>query len=766
MPYVRSGGSFHAPYLWANQPAEQVLFLGEIPGTDNQRFVYTARLDGSDAATPRQLRANAAAVTWFLDILSDGRVIAALDSMLWAIDLNSNTATRLIPTGQSASVEAILDNGSTLAVELYLSPAMPRTLALVSTDGAHADAPIVITEGLEQVRAAVALRDGIGLVFLAREVGGAWTLGSARLISDSIQRQSLPLTEGGYLAALAPDNTWVLGCDDTGRVLRFPIPGDNQSVRVIATPPLYQPGCPPNLSLNTDGTLALFAAHANNSWQLWSAPSNGSAPPTPIATEYSHKAIVGGVVALAHPEQIAASAVYRMDERDTAQRLSVEHTLSIESARMCGRGKQACYQVGGGWFAASSAGADAQQARALSPENAAWAWLGEEDGHALFWAATETDPWQLAGGKLWSVSLDTPEPNAMLLVSTDTGGTPPLLPVGDGRVLVGLADGLVAYPVDGGASTTLIANGGGDSRSIPMLIDVPRQRIVALRYMVGQQLVAARLDGSEANSALVLLSSPSDIIASVFPSSRPQDLLITLATSDTAVPHPYRSIVVAADGSEADAPRSLATGSYLLRGEKPPESVWESVPSDAPIFSSDGSMVLASGPEGLSLVLVEGGGEPTMLSPRVNNWQTFKVASDRKTLAAVQDDQTLVAIPLERGGQPRALTPALPSTILDMFWSSDNQWVFFTLGGQAAGEGNTLYVASADGADAGALRRLGASMHSIEQLIMPIGPERVLVRARNGGDRSLYVVAPDDTWNTLTPLDDAAESWLGFVTVN
>ncbi len=264
---------------WAAGAGRAVFELDREAGNgQTAATIHSARLDGSDASAPLALTSSTSGQDRAQAVLPDGRVIAMLDKgVLHAIPAAGGPAVRLGPAQSYSPLIAVIEGGARLVVTLFQGASWPRRLAVLASDGSLAEAPLLLTETVEDLQAIVSA-DGKTVAYVGR-AQGSWAVfevqasGAAPPARVSAWLQARP-----FLRAFTASGSALVGCSNAERtLLRFDRPGSTSSTPVVlATGPTSR-SAPMGRGSSSRGTTAR-AAGPRSSCRSEAAPRSSSSP--------------------------------------------------------------------------------------------------------------------------------------------------------------------------------------------------------------------------------------------------------------------------------------------------------------------------------------------------------------------------------------------------------------------------------------------------------------------------------------------------------
>jgi hypothetical protein len=752
-----SGEDASAPVLLATPPldrqirrprwvlaGERAVFEIERQAGDGQiaATIHSARLDGSEAMAPVALTMSSFGQDRAQGVLPDGRVIAMLEAgVLWAIPADGGKAVRLGPTGLYSPLIAVIDGGARLVVSLAQGANWPRRLAVLATDGSLADNPLYLSDVVEDLQTIVS-PDGKTVAYVG-QVAGSWAVFEVPATGASPpERVTAWLSSRPYLSTFTSNGAAMLACSNADRtILRIDRPGSTSNVPVvIETGPPSQPGCPPQMVLTTDETQVLFNGHdSDGSWSSFQVPLKGGAP-TLLVKGGAGQPLPSGVVFFDLGHQ--TSAIFARLPSGDPRILTPWHPTAIRSARLAG--DTVVYRAEATWYAVASDGRDSEAPRRITPKGV--------DGEVL---AITDDRLTLRSGseptELYSFALDGANADAPVVLAQ----APKAWTLADSL-------GLLLYSKESSVFAVSTKGSGGAAvevmKAVPgayaLAFDAPNALALAV---VGEQILAAPVDGSMSGSPIVVSSPGAELFAFNVAQKRGR-ALITLATTDTAVPHPIAVLTARTGGQDAAAKAPLAPPGYLLLNT--PD--YGAPALSEPVFISDGESALLWGPEGLYSARVDGSeaAAPRSLfaGDSVELLPSLPIAPDGQ--GWVVKSGSLHYVMFDGLSPSRELTPPLTQPVTKALWADGGTAIVFLTEGR-------LHIARIAGTEAHALTPLTSKSVEVGELVGldPLGTGVIFQRA-SGPDRSLMVVpanGSETTPSSLTPIDDAAEELVGFV---
>ncbi|MBW1809524.1 MAG: WD40 repeat domain-containing protein [Deltaproteobacteria bacterium] len=778
------GSDADSPTILASPPADQsvvrprwvaaadrVVFEFERSSTSGNTYsnIYSARADGSDADNPLALTNSTSVQNRAGAVLPDGRVIASLgDGILWALPVTGGEAVRLSPTDLRVSLIGIVNDGQEAIITLRQAYGWPRQLVKVSTDGSLADQPIPLSGQLEDLQAVLS-PDGSRLAYVAQGTAGRWAVFDIPT-DGSFSQVDIQITDWLssriYLWAYTPDLQSLVACDYNDKILRIDRPGSETSrPQVLTTATRYQPGCG-QVSLTADGSRLLYSQYSDSGYGTWSVPLDGGQPVEVVPSPYGGTHLASGALYLKLDH--ATSAIFMTTPEGAPERLTTWLPTAIEQAHLVQDPARLVYLTSGSnaaWYSLAIGDTADQRPVKIAPAGYHLNLVNLTDTHLILDEKSAVPGTRLLSYAFDGSNLDTPITLAELFVNTY-------------YYIEQLAQVIVAdnnlvqvVPVDGpqaGRATTVMQ----DVEHVQQLIYDPHsQRVLAAiwRYETTDAVLAAKIDGSEANRPIVLATTGSYTNAYHYLNVVPEQgrTLITLATDYTAVPHPIQVLTVREGGQNAGNEAPLAPEGYLLLGT--PEFGEEA--GRLPRFTSDGIWSLLRGPGGLYAARTDGSDAAAPQLSLAGDWihllKGLELTSDGHGWAA-QSDNIIYAFDVDASGKPVALTPEIEGYTDWAGWVNDGQCLVYRNNFDFY---SRLYLAHSDGSDAGQQIPLTPEDISVaEQVVVAPDGNTLIFKILSGPDRSLLQLnLPADSADPpvepvpLSPIDDAAETLIGFL---
>lgn len=711
-------------------------------GGQTAATIHSALLDGSEAAAPVALTMSKFGQDRAQAVLPDGRVIAMLEEgVLWAIPAGGGQAVRLGPAGLYSPLIAVINGGARLVVSLADGASWPRRLAVLATDGSLADNPLYLTDVVEDLQTIVA-SDEKTLAYV-EQVAGQWAVFEAPATGASPpSRVTSWLSSRPYLYRFTSDGAAIVACSNTDKtILRIDRPGSASNAPVIlATGPLSQPGCPPQMVLTVDETQILYNGHdSDGDWSSFQVPLKGGAP-TLLVKGSSGQPQPSGALFFELGHQ--TSAIFARLPSGDPLRLSPWHPTAITSARLAG--DKVVYQAEETWFAVASDGHESDAPKRITPKGIGGEALDVRDGRLTL--RSGINPIKLQSFALDGANADAP---IVLADAPDAWALSSSL----GLLLYAKDMSVFAVPTKGvgGAVEVMDVVSGASS----LAFDGPKG--LALAAVAGQ-VRAAPLDGSKSGLPTLVASSGPEALFGFAVAEGQGRALITLATTDTAVPHPIEVVTARTSGEDSFVNIPLAPSGYLLLGM----SEQDGPTSLGPIFTSGDESALLWGPKGLYSARVDGSEAAAPRSLFVDGpielLPSLPLAPDAQ--GWVVRSGALQYIRLDGSSPPLALTPPLTTSVTKALWANGGNSIVFLADG-------SLHVASVAGIEAGALISLTPKSVTVGELVGVDGlGTTVIFQTASGPDRSLMLVPADGSGsppNPLTPIDDAREELVGLL---
>ncbi|MCA9666304.1 MAG: hypothetical protein KC503_11975 [Myxococcales bacterium] len=748
---------------WASAAARAVFEIDvQTPASQTAATIHAVRLDGRDGSgTGLALTSSADPGTQHRvqAVLGGARLVASLGGALWAIPAAGGQRVRLTPSDRYAALVGVAAGETQLVVTLAQGANWPRSIALVDTAGASADQPDVLAGPFDRLQAIMS-PDGMFAAYVAREQGGStWRVYEVSLAAGALpvpRAASAPLQAQPYLSAFSADGRALLACRNADRtLLRIDRPADaTAQPAVLFRGPASQQGCPSSIrSSPAGGGIVLFNAHdQDGAWATFRVAQAGGA---------AERLFRGGHVELLPSGVVhfdfgfATAALFRTVERAAPARLTPWHRASIDAARLVG--DRVAYHVAGdedAWFVVRVDGGDRDAPRQVTPHGAGGADTLVTATAARLVLHARGAP---AGARsLAAYALDGSAPgSAQVLAANATR----VLVAPDGVSLAFTsASALYVSTLDGAAPVRVIDN----ITPHAIAFDLAGKRIIAAD---DQRVIAAALDGSQAATPTFVASEPGVYALDVAP--RRGRVLLTLATLDTAVPHPRTVLTARLSGANAAAYVPIAPDGYLLLDT--PELA---APSSkrAPVFDASEELALVRGPDGLYAARVDGSraSAPTKLLAASTSYGVsllsglpLSPAASGGGAWAVLADGAAHLVALDGSFAARALTPELPAGAVHAARWADGGRVL------VLHHDETLYAARVSGADAAALVAITASSQRVGTLQgVTVDGRSAIYQRLSGSDRSLMlapIAQAGSPATPLSPIDDATETLVGLI---
>lgn len=755
---------------------DRAIFELERDGADGQTVavIYSVRLDGSDADGPRAVSATAPTGQHRAGaVLSDGRIIAMLKGrVLWAVPGTGGAMVRLTPRDWYASLLGVIDDGARLVVELWQPWPGPRLLATVATDGSQADEPTKITSPVHDLQAVLST-DGQLAAFVAQTTSPptSWALFKVptnALSEAAVAQITRPLSYRPYLAQLSDDRRTAIGCSNAERsLLRFDLPGSATArPTVLFSGPDTQQGCPSQMILSADQTQVIYSAHDDSgTWVAWRVAVQGGAPSVLAGAGYHSWLLSRGVVAF---EDRPTSALFATVEGAAPVRLTPDHPGEIAEVALPPEGSRDTTDAGNilyattgidaAWYVVQANGDDRAAPRRVTSRGAHEELVARVGGKAIL-ARRQGDVTQLLA---FALDRDAPGQPEVLASAASTWrfvrSEPPVI--------------LFAQR---GSLHVLKLGGPEPHEPVPVMADAEEIAYLGYDPTADQAICAssdgrvraARCDGSERTSSTII----ADVGYALFHLDvvpRSGRVLLTLATLDTAVPHPRSVLTARTNGMNAAVEVPLAPVGYLLLAAP---SDFGALPTSAPLLTPDQSAALLRGPGGLYAARIDGseaaaprlllGGEFVQPVPGLS-----LPADGRGWVAHV--DGAMHYFVFDASASPTQITPKTEGgdqAADSALWADQGRSVVYQ-------RGDGLFSARITGDDAAALVPLVPADVEVGRLqaIDPTG-KRAVLQTASGPDRSLLIAPVGEahdgrevpTPEPLTPIDDAAETLVGFL---
>jgi WD40 repeat protein len=751
---------------------DRVVFEFERSSSSGNTYsnIYSVRADGSDADNPLALTNSTSVQNRAGAVLPDGRVIASFgDGILWALPVTGGEAVRLSPTDLRVSMIGIINDGQEAIITLRQAYGWPRQLVKVSTDGSLADDPIPLSGQLEDLQAVLS-PDGSRLAYVARGEGNRWAVFDIPT-EGSFSQVDIQITDWlstrVYLWAYTPDLQSLVACDYNDGILRIDRPGSETSQPlVLTTATSYQPGCR-QVSLTGDGSRVLYSQYEGSGHGTWSIPLAGGQPVEVVPSPYGGTHLATGVMylELAH----ATSAIFMTTSEGAPRRLTPWLSTAIEQAHLVQDQARLVYLTKGAdaaWYSLAVDGQVDHEPVQIAPSGYHLSLVNLTDTHLVLDEKSD-----VPGTRLLSYAFDGSNLDAPIVLAELFGET--YYYIEELAQVIVASDNLVQLvDVDGpqaGQATTVMR----DVEHVQQLAyDHQSRRVLAAiwNYETTDMVIAAKIDGSEADRPIVLATTGSFANAYHYINVVPEQerTLITLATDDTAVPHPIQVLTVREGGQNAGNEAPLAPQGYLLLGT--PE--FGEIARRIPRFTPDGIWSILGGPGGLFAARTDGSDAAAPRLSLAGDWiyllKGLELAADGLGWAA-QSDGVIYTFNVDASGEPVALTPAIEGSIQWAIWAKDDSCLVYTDG--YSWLYGRLFLAHRDGSDAG--RQVALTPEGIavgEQIILAPDGETLIFQTMSGPDRSLLQLSlPTDSADSpaspvpLSPIDDAAETFVGFL---
>ncbi|MDD9971333.1 MAG: hypothetical protein OXR73_34150 [Myxococcales bacterium] len=695
-------------YLHWIPEQDRVAFITNGPG-QNERTLFSALVDGSQADTPTKLSPQTPGNYSINGFLPDGRVVAQLSPALWVIPPAGGTPVRITPEGpRSSGLRRVFDGGDRVLVELWDNQDTD-TFITVSTDGSQADRPVSIAPEFSSTTSEN----------FSNERGLAIITGRSGVFSSMFELQYDPPAAAtrlidmfdGVVTDLSTDGRVGVGCEE-GAIKRYDFNDTGVTRTTLVEFPADLDRCPWPTLWGQDN----YLAYSDDS--TWVMPIAGGT----ASRVGARPAEVLPTGVLSFKDTGGWAALYKQTSDMVETRLSIEHVGGIEQSFLPAGSSYVYYKTADtGWHAANLDGSDAEQARALRDVPATASFVTSRGTRGLFWAAEPR--------RLLSVDAAMPALTPITLGAHHPGGAPLLL---DDDVVVLEDRTLMRRPLDGSQATTLATEvlqswTGGR----PYVMDPARnQLLLAVRRSDGTTLVGVKADGSEATTPRVIVSElPQDFYGLSPPVG---DSLFIITAEFTGVAHPHGILVASLDGSDMSGARPVGAGRQTLALPLPlPRG--DATETTRPIVSPDGSSLLVYRGRGLWLAPVDGmsDGDPT---PALDPGTLLDVSpSGRWVLAVSAEDGALYRVPLVRGQANTRLTPGLPNMPSAVRWLDDGAAIAFALAG---GNASSLHIARSSGEDRDAL---------VDLVDEPVGGAGTGVKTLEVvGERLIFNVQHDD----------------------
>lgn len=754
---------------------DRVLFeIDRDAGGNTTATIHSVRADGSQADHPIALTQPDGGQHRMQAILPDGRVLALLrGGPLFALSANGAVPpVRLTPEGIRATLIGV--TGPRVIVELWTGSAdYARRLASVAADGAEADRPVVFTPDPLQDLQALLSPDGSRVIYLARGPNQRWAVfdvpANAAPAAGDDGRITAWLSNRIHLGEVTPDARAIAACDEDGHILRVErTAGPAAEPAIIAESRRFSRSCALRGLVPQTNVVLYFDADQ----EIWAVPIGGGTP-SRVSRGYAHP-IEGGALYIELDRKV--SAIFRSGRGKRPVALTpwldreIDRALTPSLASNAGTVLYATRGAEEAWYAASIDGSDAGALRRITPLGTKTADESEVGGRLV---ARILGPGK--GARIGSFAID----------GSDQGGAVPVLELssarasflvapGSGRIVTVLADRIVSARVDGsdhGSAVPVLDTAGGFVSAIALEPSTERV-LAAVRTKGGSAVFAAAANGTELRRPTVVARDPGLVNDLVVATGGEPRLLMTLATQDTAVPHPRAVLTMRTNGANVGLGHvvPLAPEGFILLGTV--ETGRRSKERRLAV-TPDGRFALLRGRGGLHAAAADGSEHA---APRLLLSATDAVPLDGAgfspsgTALAVTSGERLFVVRPARAAQPG--TPVASrgaARFTSGLWSKDGALVIYRTGN--FGDDGVIFVAPADGSGAARPRRLTpAEVPAGELIALTPDGSAVVFQSAIGGDRSLYLAGVETDPPIvprapvpLTPIDDAAERLVGFV---
>ncbi len=726
--------------------------------------LFTAAADGSQINAPTQIEG----VRFLAEVLSTGTLVALnqADQLVAILPGSNGPGVPLTPEGPIGGYVGASVDGSTVVATLRETWREERRLVSVSVDGSLVESPRLLIEAAHLN--AIISRDGQAVAWTHQGSDQRWAVSVARVEGPGgpEARVSEWSRERLHVTAFDQEANALVGSRVDGSVLRFPADtgAEPRTPEVLAQiDELVNHSIPwPTLSL--DGQYLLYAAHTPAGFRTWTQPLTGGEPKEMEGPWYMDSLTPYGVI---HQEYVseAAGFVVSLEGDSSPVQLTAWHQSPLINPRLLedpeGRPMLAYASLlpQPGWYTAQvSLEGQGSEHLVMPLEPPADHWEPEPP---LFAAGRFV---RLRDRQIESFSLDGSQADQPLILGRDASSL--IVDPDHARaIFVVEGVGVVSISVEGGERSLLFATSGavlalfvlpGGDRVVVVVNEEGEQRMYAVGEERAPQLIASELPGWFLGAA---------------PTATGEYLLALYSIEATAVPHPDLLLLSdARPGPDNLSPgQPLAPPRYLPLGL----SAWFDLgashhPALGPYPSTpDGRYVLLLGPEGLYRARSDGSEatQPTWLGPATE--VIGEVYSPDETQVLLTFEQKLVIQDLVEPLPMQTLTTPVEGMISDGVWSADGQRILFRVQEPISQSGGALYIVDIDAQEVSP-KRLSEETFPVTRLFGLIpGGDRALVESIAGGDHSLYAVesVAEGLPVALTPVDDAAETFVGFMEI-
>ncbi len=203
---------------WAG---ERVVYNVDQPNATGGTSAALYAIDGAGGRRITLGRSDAAEQHRAIATLPDGQVIMSRSHaryrVLYRVNPTNGDAARLTPEGAFAGLEGIVGGQAIVRTSPLPSSAL-RRLARVALDGSNADAPVAITDPVEDLTVVVSER----LVAWVQKTGPeTWAVFALPQGQPTARRLTPDLQRRPTLEAVTASGDAVVGCDGEGAIARF-----------------------------------------------------------------------------------------------------------------------------------------------------------------------------------------------------------------------------------------------------------------------------------------------------------------------------------------------------------------------------------------------------------------------------------------------------------------------------------------------------------------------------------------------------------------
>lgn len=726
----------------------------EQPG--GARQVRAALLDGTEAEAPPVI-GGAAPLERLAGVLASGGVLGyGADDRLYAAPAAGGDAAPLTPEGWLASLVGVSTDGARAVVSLRTTWSDGRELVSVATDGSDAATPVKLTVDLTEDLEAVVSTDGQRAAWAGKGAAGQWAVYEGPVAPvglDAPRRITAWAAERLHVTDYVATAGALVGANESGAVLRFPLPGGEQTqpvvLHVVADVVNWSNPWP---RLSTDGAQVLFDANTATGWKSWVLPLSGGAPVEHPGAWYRDLVTPHGIIL---DEPVTLGALVAVEPHGPATALTAWHEAPILDAYVSADDAwvvYACEAPVAGWYAARTDTVGPAEPGA-SPGGAVL--LRGADAQDSWWSIrplyVDGTLLRRAGDVVEAVRLGEEAGVSSPLLTGVTGA--PVVHAPTGRVVAPQGGRVVSAPAAGGEPTVVLDAGA----PVTGLVVLPTgDRVLAVvQPGGGALLLAAAVDGSEASAPLAVGAELPGWLLSVTPTADGARVLSEHSVEATAIPHPD-VLLTSTVGGAAPGTAELTHAPFVRWGG---EGDALSTPTEAPplVITTDGAHVVLQGPDGLYSARTDGSEtSPKLLGPATRSVGAGLGPDGRTVLAA--GDGTLTAAVAGQVGSQRSLVEMLAQPVAEALFAAGGTVLIRT--GDPGGATGALLSVALGGGEAVELLPQGSS-----GALVSTGPGgEALVATVGEVDRGLFLVpaTPGQEVERLTAQDDAGETFVGW----